>query len=130
MGRPRYENDPKLCKLVQCCINKRWSYTESKDFLKQNGYTLSEKQFQRIKKRIADLNKIKINELSQTAHSQFILNSLERLCSMKKQLYEHSKNTDNFWEMKAGFEAILKMDNQISRIYDSSDIVGNITFEN
>ena len=128
MSRPRYEDDPKLCNLVQCCMKKRWSYTESKEFLKQNGYALSEKQFQRIKKRITDLNKIKINELSQTAHSQFILDSLEQLCTMKKQIYEHSKNTDNIWQMKAGFETILKIDNQIAKIYDSSDIVGNIAF--
>ena len=128
MTRPRYEDDPKLCNLVQCCINKRWSYTESKEFLKQNRYALSEKQFQRTKKRIADLNKIKIKELSQTAHTQFILDSLEQLCAIKKQLYEDSKNTDIFWVKRACYEMILKVDNQIIKLYDSSYIVENITF--
>ena len=63
MTRPRYEDDPKLCNLVQCCMKKRWNYTESKAFLKQNGYTLLEKQFSkncivRIQKKSPSSNQI------------------------------------------------------------------------
>ena len=126
MTRPRYEDDPKLCNLVQCCINKRWSYTESKEFLKQNGYTLSEKQFQRIKKRINDINDNKISEVSKTAHTQFILNSLNESCSMKREFEKCFKNTENFWEKIACCNMILKINDQIARILDSSSIIDKI----
>lgn len=128
MSHPKYEDDPKLCNLVQYCMKKRWNYNESKEFLKNNGYTLSAKQFQRIKKRIFDSNRIKVKDISQTAHTQFTLDVLDQYCLMKNNLFEHFKNTDDFWEKKACTEAILKIDEQISRIYDSSDVVGNISF--
>ena len=126
MTRPRYEDDPKLCNLVQCCINKRWSYTESKEFLKQNGYTLSEKQFQRIKKRINDINDNKISEVSKTAHTQFTLESLNESCSMKREFEKCFKNTENFWEKIACCNMILKINDQIARILDSSSIIDKI----
>ena len=126
MSRPRYEDDTKLCNLVQYCMTKRWSYTESKEFLKQNGYALSEKQFQRIKKRINNINDTKISEVSKIAHTQFILNSLDELCFMKHDFVKWFKNTENFWEKKASSIMILKINDQIARTLDSSDIVDKI----
>ena len=126
MTRPRYEDDPKLCNLVQCCINKRWSYAESKEFLKKNGYALSEKQFQRIKKRINDINDNKISEVAKTAHTQFTLESLNESCSMKREFEKCFKNTENFWEKIACCNMILKINDQIARILDSSSIIDKI----
>lgn len=126
MTRPRYEDDPKLCNLVQCCMKKRWSYAESKEFLKKNGYALSEKQFQRIKKRINDINDNKISEVAKTAHTQFTLESLNESCSMKREFEKCFKNTENFWEKIACSNMILKINDQIARILDSSSIIDKI----
>ena len=126
MSQPRYEDDAKKYDAVRHCINKRLTYEESKPFLVKLGYSLSPKQFQRIKKRINDINDTKISEVSKIAYTQFTLDSLDELCFMKHEFEKWFKNTENFWEKKASSLMILKINDQIARTLDSSDIVDKI----
>ena len=126
MSQHRYEDDAKKYDAVRHCINKRLTYEESKPFLVTLGYSLSPKQFQRIKKRINDINDNKISEVSKTAHTQFILNSLNESCSMKREFEKCFKNTENFWEKIACSNMILKINDQIARLLDSSSIIDKI----
>ena len=126
MARPKYEDDTKKCDAVRLCINKRLTYEESKPVLDKLGYSLSPKQFQRIKKRINDINDTKISEVSKIAHTQFILNSLDELCFMKHDFVKWFKNTENFWEKIACSNMILKINDQIARLLDSSSIIDKI----
>ena len=126
MTHPRYEDDTKKCDAVRLCINKRLTYEESKPFLDKLGYSLSAKQFQRIKKRINDINENKISELAKTAHTQFTLESLDKLCLMKREFEKWFKKTENFRQKIDSSNMILKINDQIARTLDSSSIVDRI----
>ena len=126
MSQPRYEDDTKKFDAVRHCINKRLTYEESKPFLDKLGYSLSAKQFQRIKKRINDIDDNKISEVAKTAYTQFTLDTLNELCSMKREYEKLFKKTENFWEKKASSNMILKINDQIARILDSSSIIDKI----
>ena len=126
MAPPKYEDDTKKCDAVRHCINKRLSYEESKPFLDKLGYSLSIKQFQRIKKRINDMDDNKISEVAKTAHTQFTLESLNESCSMKREFEKCFKNTENFWEKIACCNMILKINDHTARTLDSSSIIDKI----
>ena len=67
MSQHRYEDDAKKYDAVRHCINKRLTYEESKPFFVKLGYSLSPKQFQRIKKRMNNINTTKIYEVYKIA---------------------------------------------------------------
>ena len=126
MTHTRYEDDTKKCNAVRLCMYKRLTYEESKPFLDKHGYLLSAKQFQRIKKRINDINDNKISEVAKTAHTQFTLESLDGLCLMKREFEKRFKNTENLWQKIACSNMILKINDHIARILDSSSIIDKI----
>ena len=126
MSKKRYEDNEELIKLVQICILKRLSTQEALKELNDKGRTMSEKTYQRIKKRIGQINKEKIGIIASAGRDAYVVESIEKLIKVRDDMLEEAENTKDFWKKHIAYSLVIKIQNDLAKFYDAAFDIGKL----
>lgn len=126
MSQKRYEDDEELIKLVQICILKRLSTKGALKELNEKGRTMSEKTYQRIKKRIEQINKEKIGTIASAGRDAYVVESIEILIRLRDDMLEIVRKETDFWKKHIASCLIIKIQNELAKFYDAAIDIGKL----
>ena len=124
MSQKKYEDDKELSKLVRNCILKRLSTQEALKELNEKGRTMSEKTYQRIKKRIEQINKEKIGTIASAGRDAYVVESIEMLIKVRDDMLKEAENTKDFWKKHIAYSLVVKIQNELAKFYDAAIDIG------
>lgn len=126
MSQKRYEEDDELIKQVRNCILKRLSTKEALKELNEKGRTMSEKTYQRIKKRIEQINKEKIGVIASAGRDAYVVQSIEILTNIRDDMLNEVENTKDFWKKYNANSLAVKIQNDLAKFYDAAIDIGKL----
>lgn len=98
--RRKYKRDPELVAAVRSCVNRLITYKEAISELKNLGFPISEKTFQRIKSEIKDEKIARYDQISETA--PIIQESMNLVDNVVVTMSDVMYNSPDKWQkMKA-----------------------------
>ena len=126
MSQKRYEDDEELIKLVRNCILKRLSIQEALKELNDKSRTMSKKTYQRIKKRIEQINKEKIGIIASAGRDAYVVESIEMLIKARDDMLKEAEKTDDFWKKYNANSLAAKFQNDLAKFYDAAFDIGKL----
>ena len=126
MSQKRYEDNEELIKLVQICILKCLSTQEALKELNDKGHAMSEKTYQRIKKRIGQINKEKIGTIASAGRDAYVVESIDILIKARDDMLETARKATDFWKKHIAYSLVIKIQNELAKFYDAAIDIGKL----
>ena len=113
--RQKNRHEPELVDAARYCIRRRLSYSEAVEELKNIGFDVSEKTYQRIKSDIGDDNVRKLQQIHK--RSPIIKESMLNTQDIMKPMWDILHSSDNNWEKMSAAAMILKCGIMMAKYY-------------
>jgi len=128
MPRHAYKNDPKFVELVRSCMNDNLTYAAAVFRIKKKGgFEISEKTYQREKKKIEKLDENRLEHLATVEYPQFTIDTIEAGKKVEEALLDIVKNTKNDWVKISALGSIMKNRKELVPFYDSSPVMAALS---
>jgi len=113
--RWKNRHEPELVDAARYCIQRRLSYSEAVEELKNMGFKVSEKTYQRIKSDLGDDNVRKLQLIHK--RSPIIKESMQNTEDVMKPMWHILHNSDNNWEKMSAAAMIIKCSIMMAKYY-------------
>jgi hypothetical protein len=112
--------DKDLRLLIINTIATRMSRPEAKQYLEDKGYTMSLKQYDRIKKNIIDNRHSRINEIANTGFIDAHLEAIDTFLNIKREMWINYHNETHPYKKVEILTQIANLQPYINEYYSST----------
>ena len=87
---------------------------------------MSEKTYQRIKKRIEQINKEKIGTIASAGRDAYVVESIDILIKARYDMRKEASETKDFWKKLNAYSSVVKIQNDLAKFYDAAIDIGKL----